>query len=53
MVPVGVQAERLELDGAALLVSSGIKEMLVAIAKSTKRGQKKGLSVMQTHAYDR
>ena len=31
----------------------GIKETLVAIGKSTKRGQKRGLFVMQTHAHDR
>jgi hypothetical protein len=30
---------------AALLLSGGIKEMLAAIGKSTKRGQKKGLFV--------
>jgi hypothetical protein len=53
LVPDGAQAERLEVYGAALLFSACIKEMLVAISKSTKRGQKKGLFVMQPHAYDR
>jgi len=38
---------------AALLFSGGIKETLVAIGKSTKRGQKKALFMMQTQAYDR
>jgi len=40
LVPDGAQAERLEVYGAALLFSGGIKEMLAAIGKSTKRGQK-------------
>jgi hypothetical protein len=41
------------VHSAAPLFSGGIKQMLVAIGKSTKRGQKKGLFAMQTHAYDR
>jgi hypothetical protein len=53
LVPDGAQAERLEVYSAALLFSGGIKEMLVAIGKSTKRGQKKALFMMQTQAYDR
>jgi hypothetical protein len=53
LVPDGAQAEHLEVYSAALLFSGGIKQMLVAIGKSAKRGQKKGLFVMQTHAYDR
>ena len=51
LVPDGAQAERLEVYSAALLFSGGIKEMLAAIGKSTKRGQKEGLFVMQTHAH--
>jgi hypothetical protein len=53
LVPDGAQAERLEVYSAALLFSDDIKETLVAIGKSTKRGQKKGLFVMQTLAHDR
>lgn len=53
LVPDGAQAARLEVYSAALLFSGGLKQMLVAIGKSAKRGQKKGLFVMQTHAYDR
>jgi hypothetical protein len=53
LVPDGAQAERLEVYSAALLFSGGIKETLVAIGKSTKRGQKKALFMMQTQAYDR
>jgi hypothetical protein len=45
--------ERLEVYSAALLFSGDIKEKSVAIGKSTKRGQKKGLFVMQTRAHDR
>jgi hypothetical protein len=51
LVPDGAQAERLEAHSAALLFSGGIKEMLVAIGKSTKRGQKRGLFVMQANAH--
>jgi hypothetical protein len=40
LVPYGAQAECLEDYSAALLFSGGIKETLVAIGKSTKRGQK-------------
>lgn len=53
LVPDGAQARHMEVYSAAMLFSGGIKEMLVAIGKSAKRGQKKGLFVMQTHAYDR
>jgi hypothetical protein len=52
LVPDGAQAERLEVYSAALLFSGCIKQMIVAIGKSTKRGQKKGLFAMQTHAHD-
>jgi hypothetical protein len=51
LVPDGAQAGRLEVYSAAPLFSGGLKEMLAAIGKSTKRGQKRGLFVMQTHAY--
>ena len=53
LVPDGAQAERLEMYGVAPLFSGGIKEILAAIGKSTKRGHKKGLFVMQTHAHHR
>jgi hypothetical protein len=44
--------QSLEVYSAVLLFSGDIREMLAAIGKSTKRGQKKGLFVMQTHAHD-
>jgi len=47
------QPKRLDREAAALLFSDGIKNALVPIGKSAKRGQKKGLFVMQTHARDR
>ena len=53
LVPDDAQAKRLEAYSAVPLFSSGINQMFVAIGKSTKRGQKKGLFAMQTHAYDR
>ena len=53
LVPDDAQAERREVYSAALLFSGGIKTILVTIGKSTKRAQKEGLFVMQTHAYDR
>jgi hypothetical protein len=45
------QAERLEVYSAALLFSGSMGGILAAIGKSTKRGQKEGLFVMQTHAH--
>jgi hypothetical protein len=45
------QAERLEVYSAAPLFSGSMEEILAAIGKSTKRGQKEGLFVMQTHAH--
>jgi len=53
LVPDDAQAKHLEGYSAALLFSGGIKQMFVSVAKSAKRGQKKGLFVMQTHAHDR
>jgi hypothetical protein len=47
-----MHAERLEVRSVALLFSGDIKATPAAIGKSTKRGQKKGLFAMQTHAHD-
>jgi hypothetical protein len=49
LVPDGTRAARVK--NAALLFSGGIKKTLVAIVKSTKRGQKKGLFVTREHAH--
>jgi hypothetical protein len=49
LVPDGAHAARVK--NAALLFSGGIKKTLVAIVKSTKRGQKKGLFVTREHAH--
>jgi hypothetical protein len=43
-VPDGAHA--VEMYNAPPLFSGGIKELLAAIGKSTKRGQKKGLFAM-------
>ena len=51
LVPDDAQAKHLEGYSAALLFSGGIKEMPAAIGKTTKRGQKIGLFVTQTHAH--
>jgi hypothetical protein len=47
------QAERLKMYCAVLLFSGGVKKMLVATGKSSKRGQKKALFVTQAHPHDR
>ena len=44
LVPDGAHA--VEMYNAPPLFSGGIKELLAAIGKSTKRGQKKGLFAM-------
>jgi hypothetical protein len=46
-----ILSKRLGMDSAPLLFSGGIKEMPPAIGKTTKRGQKIGLFVTQTHAH--
>jgi hypothetical protein len=46
-----ILSKRLGMYSAALLFSGGIKEMPAAIGKTTKRGQKIGLFVTQTHAH--
>jgi len=46
LVPDDAQAKHLEVYNASLLFRGCIKQMFVAIGKSAKRGQKKGLFVM-------